>query len=191
MPIVLFISGALLVLYALSKKKFITKLQLHLFFPSWRFFEKTGPISQFYYRSSTEDSNFGDWETYDNQKLKLRTIKDLFYNPEENYYLATRSVIDKMIMDIEEINLPLDSLQNEIRGLVSYQLVVNLANTLVVKNLNSSLTDGLVVCRPKLISNDVVRPELYFQFKVAVAWLDKTPIIFEDVFISDVHKAML
>jgi hypothetical protein len=181
----------ILLLFFLSKKALINKLQLQLFFPSWRFFEKVGPISQFYYRISNDGENFGEWQIYQSQILRARSLKELFINPEENYYLFVRANIDKFVLDINELDLPMSLMKERIRGLVSYQILVNLTQTLVIKiPENSSLKMRMsnFDTRDEDNVNIAATINRYFQFKLGVAWLNKTPIAFEDVFISDIHE---
>lgn len=182
----------ILFLYSLSKKDLLNRLHLQLFFPSWRFFEKVGPISQFYYRTSNDGENFGDWQIYQSQILRARSLREFVFNPEENYYLFVRSSIDKFMLDIDELNLPMSLMKDRIRSLVSYQILVNLTQSLVIKtpeNSSLSLKEG----NSDISGFDNINPAnyltLYFQFKLGVAWLNQTPITCDDVFISDIHEA--
>jgi hypothetical protein len=156
----------------MGKPNLVSKLYLHLFFPSWRFFERTGPISHLYFRTSINGSDFDDWKPYQSQVGRLRSLTKLFYNPGENYYLATRSAIDRLIIQIDEIQAHGNYLKESIRSLDSYHLVVAIANSLTINDQQPSQSPT----------------KRYFQFKLGVAWLDKTPILFEDIFLSDIHE---
>jgi hypothetical protein len=154
------------------------KLQLHLFFPSWKFFETEGPTLDFCFRTSVDAITFDEWEQNKPQLQKLRPFKAFFFNPDENYYLATCSLVEKLIIEINEIELNVSVVENEIRKLVTYHLVAGLANSMVISKYKNH-------------NNNTDKAPKYFQFKVRTLDFNKIETESEgstDIFISDIHE---
>jgi hypothetical protein len=62
--------------------------------PSWRFFDELGEISHLYYRFGEKSSELGSWILY--SRKPIRNIRTLFFNCEENLFLANIGLISDL-----------------------------------------------------------------------------------------------
>lgn len=120
---VLIALGALLILLALVLGKRRSPgapgwLLLRSLFPSWRFFESIGPAAILSYRTALSDRDFGPWQ--DALPPVPRTPLALFFNPRGNLHLASQSLGERLLDDLESLT------PDQAPHSVSYQLVQNL-----------------------------------------------------------------
>lgn len=93
------------------------------FFPSWRFFEDTGPAPRLMHRLIGPDGAAGPW--LDTLPPVIRGPLALFYNPAGNLRLACGSLVDQLVAELatlDEAALARGDLR-ALDGLMPYRLV--------------------------------------------------------------------
>ena len=93
---------------------------LRSFFPNWRFFHRVGHVPVLFVRYYSLAAGWQPWQSL--TPRKKRNLLQLFHNPAINLALANQNLVDHLSADI--LALPDE---NDIRQLVTYQLVVKLA----------------------------------------------------------------
>ncbi len=91
---------------------------LRALFPSWRFFESITPAPILSYRVAREHGNFGAWQAA--LPPVPRTPLSLVLNARGNLHLASRSLVERFLDDLESMT------PEEATESVSYQLVQRL-----------------------------------------------------------------
>ena len=94
---------------------------LRALFPSWRFFENISPAPLLSYRVARAHEEFGAWQTA--LPPVPRTPLSLVLNPRGNLHLASRSLVERFLDDLESM-APEEAAES-----VSYQLVQRLVQS--------------------------------------------------------------
>lgn len=120
---VLIALGALVTVLALviSKRRSLRApgwLLLRSLFPSWRFFESIGPALALSYRSAIGGGELGPWQ--EALPPVPRTALSLVFNPRGNLRLASQSLVERLLDDLESLT------PEQAPHSVSYQLVQSL-----------------------------------------------------------------
>ncbi len=97
---------------------------LRSFFPNWRFYHGFGHQPRLFVRSTDADGRWSDWQMF--MPRARWSVVDLWHNPHNNLLLANQNLVDHLSFDVQ--TLP-DG--QEVRELVTYQMVSALARTLV------------------------------------------------------------
>lgn len=122
----------LIILLSYSKPRLLQRRFFSLFrvlFPSWRFFEDVGPVSRLYYRYQLSNGKLSDW--METPKFPQKKWHNLFFNPEGNLFLASHSLIDQAISDVNERS-PND--KSDFSETVSYRLLRNLVEVDMIQS---------------------------------------------------------
>ena len=93
--------------------------------PSWRFFDQVETLPVLRYRAAPHGAGFGDWQ--DALTAPPRTPGSLFSNPAGNLHLACRSLVERLLADLEDIT----EIGRAPHELVSYRLVCALVERLL------------------------------------------------------------
>ena len=98
------------------------------FFPSWRFFDDLADVPRLQVRWTEEGSTeFCSWTTL--AKKPPFRLKQLFFNPEGNFFLTHQSLLSQLLMELSDLqsgagcDLHSAHEQLKIQELVSYQLL--------------------------------------------------------------------
>ena len=95
---------------------------LRVLFPSWRFFDSAAPTPRLLVRTAEPGAPLG---TYRDALPPLpRRWSSLFLNAEGNLRLAYHGLLERLVSDVAELE---EGDAEGARGLVSYELVMNLA----------------------------------------------------------------
>ncbi len=71
-------------------------------FPSWRFFDRVETYSLLFVRFSENETELKEWTKI--LTPPKRSLINLFFNPEGNYFLAANSLVTQCLEDINELN---------------------------------------------------------------------------------------
>ncbi len=97
---------------------------LRSFFPNWRFYHGAGQQPRLFWRTAGEDGAWSSWQMF-MPRAPFRW-RDLLHNPVNNLRLADQNLVDHLSADLSA--LPEDG---DVRALVTYQLVHQLARWLI------------------------------------------------------------
>lgn len=100
---------------------------LRVLVPSWRFFDDIAPTPLLLARVRLPDQEPGAWREV--IQVPPRTPGTLFWNPEGNLSLAAHSLLDRLQMDLAELDAAGAPPAQE---LTSYKLVLNLVQSSLV-----------------------------------------------------------
>lgn len=128
--------------------------------PAWRFFEQIAPLPALRYRVAPGGEDWRDWQ--DALHPVPRTASSLLINAAGNLHLASESLVEHLVEDLEDASEHRRS-EDE---LVSYRLVCALVEQRVRATFGSSAT-------------------LRFQFSLADSELDGSALLF----VSRVHRS--
>ena len=103
------------------------------FFPNWRFYHGAGNQPRLYWRIANAGSDWSPWQMF--MPRAAFAWRDLFHNARNNLTLADQNLVDHLSADIAA--LPDDG---DVRALVTYQLVQQLARWLIEREGGSPQT---------------------------------------------------
>ncbi len=93
--------------------------------PSWRFFDDVQVAPLLLVRTTTGDASLGDWHPLLSPPRRGWPLS-LVWNPAGNLHLAEHVLIERLLSDAADWD---DTRGDDVGGLVSYELVVNLVRT--------------------------------------------------------------
>ena len=100
---------------------------LRVLVPSWRFFDDIAPTPLLLARVRLPHQEPGEWREV--IQVPPRTAGTFFWNPEGNLSLAFHSLLDRLQMDLADVDAPGAPPAQE---LTSYKLVLNLVQSSLV-----------------------------------------------------------
>lgn len=97
---------------------------LRSFFPNWRFYHGLGHQPRLFVRVLDDAGHWQPWEMF--MPRARFHLSDLFHNPRNNLLLAHQNLVDHLSADIQAMDD-----DDDVRALVTYQLVDRLARSMV------------------------------------------------------------
>jgi hypothetical protein len=101
---------------------------LRSFFPNWRFYHGLGHQPRLFVRTLNQAGEWQAWQMF--MPRAAFHLADLVHNPRNNLLLAHQNLVDHLSADVQAMN---DN--DDVRDLVSYQLVDRLARSIVKSTL--------------------------------------------------------
>jgi len=107
---------------------------LRILFPSWKFFDRIGPVATLFYQLSGSDST--KWVAC--LSPPKRSFLHLLLNSTGNIYLAQQGLVDRLVMDINKMSNA-ETGADKITHTTSYQMILRLViNTIKQSGLKKA-----------------------------------------------------